>query len=187
MEWPVLFKEVLSGFVAAVLGIWIILTLLNQERRTRRFIKHIIAYDIFGLIPIWTFFAPNPGDRDVHLLFRDRCEDGRITSWREVHLAGRRRITDLWNPRRRINKAIVDVVYDLTRPDRPPSGSESRSRKIGGNRVLTFPYLLILNYISRLPAQFDALERQFAIAKTQGITSRSHPEVLLVSPFHGLP
>jgi hypothetical protein len=177
-------KVALSAVVIAVFCVWLALTLLNQHRRTRRLANRVLRYDICGLVPIWTFFAPNPGDTDLHLLFRDRDREGRVTGWREVRLVGRRRATDVWNPKRRINKAIVDLVYDLTRPDRGQPAIGAGPRKVSKQRVLSFPYLLILNYVTSLQGDFGAIERQFVIAKTAGMRSRAEPDVLLVSPFH---
>ena len=39
---------------------------------------------------------------------------------------------------------------------------------VNKQRVLSFPYLLILNYVCNLPGDFGAAERQFAIARTYG-------------------
>jgi hypothetical protein len=159
----------------------------NQRRDTRGLVGWLTNRDICGLVPIWTFFAPNPGDTDTHLLFRDRDRDGRITCWREVKLTGRRWFLDLWSPQRRINKAIVDVAFDLTRPDEPKQGGEPAAggpQLVNKQRVLSFPYLLILNYVSSLPGDFAAVERQFAIARTPGMRGRGSPEVMMVSAFH---
>jgi hypothetical protein len=177
-------RVVLSGAAVAVFAVWLFATTLNQHRGTRRLLSPLLAYDICGLIPIWTFFAPNPGDTDVHLLFRDREASGRTTDWREVPLTGRRRMTDLWNPRRRINKALVDLIYDLTRPD--PEQAPATPQPLSKRRVLSFPYILVLNYVSRLPGDFGATERQFALARSPGLRGRSRPDVVLVSAFHEL-
>jgi hypothetical protein len=177
----------LSGVAVAAFAGWFAVSVLNQTQRTRRVVGKLVAYDLCGLIPIWTFFAPNPGDTDLHLLVRDRGEDGRVADWREVRLAGRRRLSDLWNPRRRINKALVDVAFDLTRPAAAPEGGERPvPEPAGKERVLSFPYLLILAYVSRLEGDFGAAERQFALARTAGLSGRGRPDVLLVSPFHAL-
>jgi hypothetical protein len=174
-----------SVAVMTVLAAWFVVTILNQPRRTRRLVSAIVSRDIGGLVPVWTFFAPNPGDTDTHLLFRDRDVEGRVTAWREVHVAGRRHVLDLWNPLRRINKGIVDVVYDLTKRDGrtpQPSGPVPVTKR----RMLSFPYVLLLNYVSQLRGDFGAIERQFAIVRTPGIGFRDQPNVLFVTPFHKL-
>jgi hypothetical protein len=174
----------LTWMIAAVLAGWVAVTILNQNNRTRRLVKWIVSYDVCGLVPVWTFFAPNPGDTDAHLLFRDRDHGGRVTNWREVKLVRRRRVIDLWDPRRRINKALVDVSFDLAKLDRPRSGPGPQP--VSKQRVLGFPYLLILNYVSQLPGDFAAAERQFAVAKTKGVELRDQPDILFVSAFHKL-
>ncbi len=175
--------------VVVVFAGWLIVSAANQRKNTRRWVSRITNVDICGLVPIWTFFAPNPGDSDTHLLFRDRDHDGRTTCWREVRLAGRRWFFDLWSPARRIHKAIVDVAYDLSRPDDPGPDAPATADgflTVNKKRVLSFPYLLILNYVSSLPGDFGAAERQFAIARTPGMQGRSQPHVMLVSAFHRL-
>lgn len=179
-----LLKAPLSWLIVAILGAWVVITAFNQTSRTRRLIGRLVAYDICGLIPVWTFFAPNPGDTDTHLLFRDRDPEGRMTDWREVRMVSRRRVIDLWNPRRRISKSLVDVVYDLTKRDK--AQGEQGPQLLSKRRVLSFPYLLVLNYVSQHRGDFGAFDRQFVIAKTPGIASRGRPEVLFVSPFHRL-
>ena len=177
----------LQALIVAILLGWVVVTVANQRRDTRRLVRRITNLDICGLVPIWTFFAPNPGDTDVHLLFRDRDQDGRVTCWREVKLTGRRWILDLWSPQRRINKAIVDVAYDLARPDditQDAQPSPDGPLLVNKRRVLSFPYLLILNYVSSLTGDFGAVERQFAIARTPGMRGRDRPQVTLVSAFH---
>ncbi len=177
----------LQALIVAILLGWVVVTVANQRRDTRRLVRRITNLDICGLVPIWTFFAPNPGDTDVHLLFRDRDQDGRVTCWREVKLTGRRWILDLWSPQRRINKAIVDVAYDLARPDDVTQDAQPAPDGpllVNKRRVLSFPYLLILNYVSSLTGDFGAVERQFAIARTPGMRGRDRPQVTLVSAFH---
>jgi hypothetical protein len=181
---------ILQIAVVLLLGGWLVVSAANQRKDTRRWVRRITNVDICALVPIWTFFAPNPGDSDTHLLFRDRDQGGRSTCWREVPLAGRRSIVDLWNPARRIHKAIVDVAFDLSRPDDadPDHASDDAAGKqvVNKRRVISFPYLLILNYVSRLPGDFGAEQRQFAIARTPGLLGRDQPQVLMVSAFHRL-
>ena len=178
---------VMQALVVAILVVWVVVTVANQRPASRRLVRRITNLDICGLVPIWTFFAPNPGDTDVHLLFRDRDQDGRVTCWREVKLTGRRWILHLWSPQRRINKAIVDVAFDLARPDELNEDAKPAPdgpKLVNKQRVLSFPYLLVLNYVSSLTGDFGAVERQFVIARTPGMRGRSAPDVRLVSAFH---
>ncbi|MGY0035928.1 hypothetical protein [Pedobacter sp. NJ-S-72] len=53
------FSLIYESIIATVLALWFLLTILCQFRDTKfsAYIRHTI--DIFGLIPLWTFFAPN--------------------------------------------------------------------------------------------------------------------------------
>ena len=100
---------------------------------------------MLGLIPIWTFFAPNPGMTDYYLLYRDRLPDGSLDNWRKVDLKksenGLR--LALWNPTKRKHKALTDMVSALTRV--------ANHRAIEA-LIVTVPYILILNFITSLSA-----------------------------------
>src|ERR1700686_2969061 len=64
------------------------------------------AVNVFWLIPVWTFFAPNPGMTDYYLLYRDRLPDGSFDNWRKVELKNSPngfRVA-LWNPTKRKHK-----------------------------------------------------------------------------------
>ena len=171
--------NVLSALVIAVFGLWLLISLLNQHGKLRRLVWQIVGRDICSLIPTWTFFAPTPGCTDVHILYRDRDSEGRIAPWREVRVLGRASWRTLWSPRRRISKGIIDVVPDLTRgTDYTPKAPVSKQK------VLGFPYLLILNYVCCQPADFRARMRQFAVARTNGFGTDGDPDVIFLSAFH---
>ena len=169
----------LSTVVILFFAVWLIVSALNQHPRTRRLVNAVVDRDIFSLVPIWTFFAPNPGCTDLHLLYRDRDVEGETTDWREVVFSGRRSALDLWNPYRRISKGVIDVAPDLTR------GTPYAARNaVDKKKVLGFPYLLLLNYVCMQPADFRAEMRQFAVARTNGFGTEGEPEVIFLSAFH---
>ncbi len=171
--------------VAIVVGIWIGLTILNQMKRTRRWVTFIVAYDVLGLIPIWTFFAPNPGNTDTHLLYRDLYGDGTITQWKELNLVKRRNVLHIWQPKRRISKAVVDVFPDLLNNfDDNETVTESEFKPLPKTKMLSFPYILLLNLTCMEQTDIFSERRQFAIAKTNGHNWRSEPTVFFVSAFH---
>lgn len=175
-------SQALSFLVVALLAGWLLVSILAQHRTTRRYVSMIVTRDICSLVPVWTFFAPNPGRTDLYLLYRDAGADGDVTAWKEVALGGERTLFSLWNPLRRIRKAIIDIAPDLTmdvtyRPREP----------VTKQKVLGFPYLLLLNYVCLQPADFRARSRQFAVARTNGFGTEDQPEVLFLSAFHQLP
>lgn len=171
----------LSVLVVAVVVSWTLITVLNHLEGARRLVRPLTSYDICAAIPIWTFFAPNPGRTDVYLLYRDRDAEGQITAWRDIAFERRRAWWCLWNPSRRIGKGVVDVTTDLT------SDTEYAARAlVNKKKVVEFPYVLLLNYVCRQPADFRAGMRQFAVARTQGHGTEHDPEVVFLSAFHRL-
>src|ERR1051326_1455357 len=91
--------------VIAVLVIWFILSVLNQLKW--KWFELIRQFDYFSLLPFWTFFAPNPGQTDYHLTFRDKLADGLMTEWKEIEIgAPRYWYCFIWNPEKRSKKVI---------------------------------------------------------------------------------
>lgn len=156
-------------------GVWLALTLAAQIDALARFIN---PFDPFHVIPRWTFFAPNPGVRDYHLVIRDREESGHLGPWRAVPLCkDRPKFAYLWNPQKRAKKILNDNVQAIKILIR---------RKDVGERGLPFslPYLLVMNAAFREKPTFEtASERQFAIVESSGHSERTL-EGAFVSAFH---
>lgn len=162
--------------VGSVFAVWFILSVINQFGF--RWFDHMLEIDYFSLIPYWTFFAPNPGQTDYHLVYRDRLPDGSTTSWREVVLTEPRGlISFIWNPKKRSKKVLSDVAMSIARIVRTDPRTEQFV-------IVSFQYLLILNYLTKsLPAP-AGVERQFAIVETAGFFREGPPSVVLRSDFH---
>ncbi|GAA1987420.1 hypothetical protein [Amycolatopsis minnesotensis] len=65
-------------------------------------------------VPNWRFFGPNPGTKDVHLLYRDVSASG-TTPWEQVPVTGDRPWYALvWNARNRSPKALFDALQSIT-------------------------------------------------------------------------
>src|SRR5207249_4775889 len=91
-------------------------------------------------IPLWTFFAPNPGVSDYYILFRDRLVNGSLTCWREVPLSlSRGWSRAVWHPDRRRRKALMDLASALVQ--------FAQKSELGV--TLTIPYLLLLDVVSQ--------------------------------------
>src|SRR5215210_3051032 len=121
--------------VVIVYILWVAATVANQFHSWCP--AWLRAVDVFGLIPVWTFFAPNPGMTDYYLLYRDRLPGGSFDNWRKVELKPSEngfRLA-LWNPAKRKHKALSDMVSSLIR-----LANQSRSEAL-----VTVPYILILN------------------------------------------
>jgi hypothetical protein len=169
--------SVLSVAVAVLFGgLWVV-TLLSQWRRVRP-ISWLKRHDACAVIPVWTFFAPNPGTRDVRLLWRQRYADGTLSPWRETTAPRVGPWKGIWNPAKRVRKAVTDVSPSvLRRAVTHPDSSLT---------VISVPYLMIVNHVSSLPGASLANARQFMIAYTDGSDRSATPEpkIQLVSHWH---
>jgi hypothetical protein len=158
--------------------VWVGATIANQfHSRCPAWIRGL---DVFGLIPVWTFFAPNPGMTDYYLLYRDRLPDGSLDNWRKVELKpwenGFR--VALWNPTKRKQKALSDMVGGLIRL------AKHRERK---GLIVTVPYLLILNFITSRPHSLGTNGTQFMVLEHGGFAGDpERSRVLVMSGIHRL-
>ena len=165
--------------VAFVLGGWFVLTVLNQFGF--KWFRRIKRHDILGLLPIWTFFAPNPGQSDYHCVYRDRLDNNSFTEWNEIGLTeARRSYSFIWNPEKRSKKVLSDLVHMIVRY------IVQRQGKVGAEIILSTPYLVFLNVIMQQPAPSEAVARQFVILETYGFNRTKPLNLILKSDFHRL-
>jgi hypothetical protein len=166
--------------------VWLALCIASQFSTDR--INALKRFDVLQILPIWTFFAPNPGRSDYHVIGRDRLRDGTVTSWRDVlPIPGQDALSPFWNPRKRRTKVVVDAVATLVdmvgrakRDDRPTASLE-RTLLISG------PYLVLVNIVAHAADHHpDAAAFQFAVVERQGFGREEPPTPLVMSPFHGL-
>lgn len=164
--------------IVAMYTAWCAATIANQFHSwCPRWLR---AVDVFGLIPIWTFFAPNPGMTDYYLLYRDRLPDESFDNWRKVELKGCENGVRLalWNPAKRRHKALSDLVASLAR---------LASRGPGQALVLSVPYILILNFITTRPHSLGTTGTQFMILEHGGFSGEpERSRVLVMSGVHRL-
>ncbi|MFD5817747.1 hypothetical protein [Streptomyces sp. NPDC127038] len=164
---------------AAVCSLWLVLTMVCQARS--RWATRIRKYDVFALIPRWTFFAPTPGMQDFVLLHRDRTPDGRLTQWRELTgaAAGARPLRAVWNPDRRHSKALLDAsqnLLQLASQGRRPEEIE-----------LSAPYLALLAHVSAQPRPEEPDATQFAlVVQKSSALEEAVPAVAFVSSLHAI-
>jgi hypothetical protein len=158
--------------------VWGAATIANQfHSRCPAWLR---AADVFGLIPVWTFFAPNPGMTDYYLLYRDHLPDGSFDNWRKVELKpfenGVR--LALWNPTKRKHKALSDVVSSMIRIARTCESADL---------IVTVPYILLLNYITSHPHSLGAHGTQFMVMEHGGFAGEpERSRVLMMSGVHRL-
>jgi hypothetical protein len=152
-----------------------------QQIFSGRWIKKLKDHDVLALIPIWSFFAPNPGRTDYHLLFRDQLNTGEWCPWREVPQAARSRFKGLWNPGKRRAKGLTDHITSLLRS---LNGGEHDPIVI----VLHPSYLTLLRWVTMQGSDPRSRSRQFLIAQTSGFGAEaSDPDIVFVSFAHDLP
>jgi hypothetical protein len=129
-----------QSLLAVLFGFWIVLTVLQHT--SPELAKRIAHADIFGLVPIWTFFAPKPGTIDWLLLYRLELEDMSFSAWSPVRYSVRlgHYPRMFINPYKKINKATADLV-----------GAFEQERRVanGRNMLLSVPYLVWLNVVQR--------------------------------------
>lgn len=158
------------------LSIWLVLIAITQI--PSKLSSYIHDIDYFSLIPSWTFFAPEPGVTDYHLLTRIKLKSGDITPLVVESITNNKIITNaIWNPKKRKHKVLTDVVQTFAR----------LSFEFPKNLSLTTPYLLILNYISQIyKIQYKGEQIQFVIAETKGFQLKKEPKIIFMSEFHEL-
>lgn len=164
--------------VITIYVIWGGATIVNQFHS--RCPKWLHALNIFGLIPIWTFFAPNPGMTDYYLLYRDRLPDGSLDNWKKIELKGSANSfrLALWNPTKRKNKALSDLVTSLIDFVKH-QGSEAV--------FVSVPYILILNFITSRPHSLGTDGTQFMVLEHSGFSEEpERSRVLVMSGIHRL-
>lgn len=164
--------------VVAFFAVWLIATTLCQTSAEKGIEEKIRRFDPFALIPRWTFFAPNPGTTDHHLLYRDRFAGGVVSAWKEIRLSSRRTLFGaLWNPEKRNTKVLTDSVQALIQLSRDiePQGLKT-----------TLPYIIILNFVASLPRTPLSRATQFLVMESFGYVAAAPPLVVVQSEFHAL-
>jgi len=161
----------------AVLTIWWCASTLCQI--SERVKRHLSQYDPLGLLPCWSFFAPNPGTTDYRLVYRDFGNENGADDWLEVPIYHRNCLRCIWNPDKHKAKAFSDLVQMLFR------NCETLSENLTGVQ-LTWPYLAILRQITSLPKAQGVARRQFAVVASSGHIVPRKLTLLFVSAIHQL-
>jgi hypothetical protein len=162
--------------VVAFFGLWLVATLIKQARTPW---AHVVQrHDRLSIVPQWTFFAPNPGRSDLHILYRDRRADGCYTAWTEMNTTSARSPWSwLWNPRKRVRKAISDAVGAL---------ASIPQSEVGPEIMVSRAYLMLLSTVCSAERPVDARYREFVIAATDRTDPDAVPRVRLRSALHPL-
>ena len=177
LDATVIYETIVTVFLA----FWFLITIVCQFRDTTlsTFFKQKV--DVFGLIPLWTFFAPNPGKRDYHLLYRDKITEDNYSEWLEMDITEERTFWSwLWNPEKRDKKILSDVVQSLVTMI-PAYRKEELSLNL---LMFSMPYIIVLHAVSQRQKQSEDVYRQFMLAETSGYQKETNPSLVLLSTFH---
>lgn len=159
-------------------AVWFLATAITQFKE-KKLAQKIKSLDYFGMIPLWTFFAPNPGVNDYHLLFREEDGEKRHSEWKEIEINENRKIsTCIWNPSKRGKKVLSDVIQNII----PLIGKyKDKPQTI----IFSLPYMLILGAVMREQCLLDSSgSKQFVLTATNGYGSNADPSLILLSEFH---
>jgi hypothetical protein len=161
-----------------VLGLLTIVSIINQLPLAIN--EKIRAFDFLQLIPQWTFFAPSPGISDYHLLYRDYCQ-GTASIFREVPLLFKRNaFTVIWNPNKRLTKALFDLTSNL-------KSVELKSATNFDLVYISVPYLMLLDLVMHQPDILSSPDsREFIIVNSYGYNNHKPDEIIFISQRHKL-
>jgi hypothetical protein len=85
-----------------------------QIEHIRKSVKFLQFVNKFRILPIYTFFSPNPGMVDTHVLYRDSTQDGDLSGWEQTPTVIKRSFYHfIWNPEKRLNKLTVDAISEI--------------------------------------------------------------------------
>jgi hypothetical protein len=171
----------LHHMFCALFAAWFVLSIFFQ---VPRFSPKMSFYDPLGLLPKWTFFAPNPGIHDYHIVSRtiedsangDEVSDDR--PWEVVRpLRDTPTVPFFWNPDRRVNKTLSDATNSILAVLR---------RSEHGEKVVPYTpaYFLITHLAQRNAAPGTKIE--WAIVRSHGFHGDRALSPVFVSNVHGV-
>jgi len=161
--------------VAVILSLWFGASVIHQF--SPNWWCRLVRSDLFGLLPHWSFFAPNPAHEDTHVVYRD-LQNGEWCAWIVLTARGNRgRWRWFWNPNRYPRKAANDLINGLRR-----SGQklEHSPRSI----ILSNSYVGLLQWVAAQSRNPGVTHRQFAIVTSNGFGSERPLDLLFLSESH---
>lgn len=108
------YRSIINNLACSVIGYHLILTML--ENTPDEYNQNLQRFAPGWALPKWRFFAPNPGNMNVHFLVRGRVEDTKIPeAWRDITPKSSHTIwAPIWNPNSRSTKVIFDAMQQLS-------------------------------------------------------------------------
>lgn len=168
---------ILRVVVLVFFALWLVATLLKQLDFP--WARKVVAFDVFHILPRWTFFAPNPGTSDYHLVYRKMDAQNNVSEFLEFPFHERNRLCFLWNPDKRVKKALMDLAIMM---NQLCASDEYNENNIG----LSFSYVAILNFLSSVPLGSNTRSLQFALLVSDGFIDLKEPRLVICSEFHSV-
>src|SRR5215213_561511 len=135
-------ESIWSTVVALFLSVWLLASAVHQLRR--RSWERIARWDALNLLPRWSFFAPNPGRHDLHVVYREWLLE-EAGPWRQLMPThANRRWRWCWNPSRYPRKAVSDLANSLQYAER---SLEEMPRSV----LLSSSYISLLSWVMAQP------------------------------------
>ena len=158
-----------------VFSVWFLLTIAFQKNN--RLSRLTTRFDRFTLIPKWSFFTPDPGASNYHLVYRSRDDETTVSPWLELNLSPRGVLFPLWNPGKRYREGMIELFQLLAL-----SSINSSAERL----QITAPYIILLDVArKRLGGSLSAQAfYQFALVETRGQIGASAPRVRFYSLTH---
>lgn len=171
-----------------VFGLWFLFSITWQFERCRERSRLLRRINFLNLLPIWTFFAPNPGIYDTHVVFRDKLADGSLTMWQEVPLLEiRRPFHCIWNPLKRRSKLVADALAEIRSVKRNAVRNDVDDEVLMNQVKFSKGYLILLNIACGHEKLADSsVSRQFVILDATHLGGRRNLIPLFHSAFHQL-
>lgn len=169
-----------DGAVVGLLGAGFVVLTLAAQHPDRNFTRPR-QHDTFNLLPNWQFFAPNPSQHDLWVIYRTLDDQGRTSPWHDVDLVPPRHFKHLvWFADRRAGKAIIDVAQEtLTLVE---LGQETLEKSNG--------FELLDRFVRRRVLKDQGVSRiqgyQFAVSRMAGYDESEPPEILYSSSYREL-
>lgn len=160
--------------IALVLyGGWFALSVARQLQGPVR--KVIVRWDLFRLIPSWSFFA-FPTRHDFTFIRRFRRTDGSLTSWEPIGLASPRpRGAFLWHPQ----LLSFTVGKEFASQAACVGDGATRQRVVRSAR-----YGLLVAFLSANAPFRDAVAMQFIVYASRQFDVQCPRQIVFLSEFH---
>jgi hypothetical protein len=171
----------------SVLAIWMFCSVLKQLRwpPVRWFITLIdliTSADLPGILPYWSFYAPEPQSFTFSVFYRDRFRDHSVSKWSSMDSPSFTPLSFLCNPGRRRAKAMFYVCSQLMRIVIRSLRGEWDASHV----YVSWPYLCIASCVSSGRHFPGATESQFLMVLNDRAASRDKPVIVFLSPMFSL-